>query len=199
MTRRPRTVSGTAGPGLIGVRLVPTVLLADADADSCAMVRDALLEGVGPSDLRTVQSAHELDDYLQQRGDHEDDRTSPPPALIVIDQDLPGNEDHDAVRSIKSNPDLRRIPVVVLTATGKYLVIGHDHYGTQGHRILGSLPQMFKLMAQAPFTNHLPDANVSTPNQKELMAVLREFLAAGKITPVVDRTYSLGEVPDALR
>ena len=114
MTRRPRTVSGTAGPGLIGVRLVPTVLLADADADSCAMVRDALLEGVGPTDLRTVASAPELDDYLHQRGDHEDDRTSPPPALIVIDQDLPGNEDFDAVRAIKSNAHHRRIPVVVL-------------------------------------------------------------------------------------
>jgi NADPH:quinone reductase-like Zn-dependent oxidoreductase len=37
------------------------------------------------------------------------------------------------------------------------------------------------------------------PNQKELMAVLREFLEAGKITPVVDRTYSLSEVPEAIR
>jgi CheY-like chemotaxis protein len=114
MTRRPRTVSGTAAPGLMGVRLVPTVLLADASADACAMVRDALLEGAGPSDLRTVASAHELDDYLHQRGDHEDERTSPPPALILIDRDLPGNDDLDAVRSIKSNSELRRIPVVVL-------------------------------------------------------------------------------------
>jgi len=114
MTGRPRTVSGTAGPGLIAMRLVPTVLLADANADSCAMVRDALLEGVGPSDLRTVASAHELDDYLHQRGDHEDERTSPPPALILVDGELPGNHDLDAVRSIKSNAELRRIPVVVL-------------------------------------------------------------------------------------
>jgi CheY-like chemotaxis protein len=114
MTRRPRTVSGTAGPGLIGVRLVPTVLLADADADACAMVRDALLEGVGPSDLRTVESAAELEDYLHLRGEHGDERTSPPPALILVDFDLPGNENLDAVRAIKSNPGLRRIPVIVL-------------------------------------------------------------------------------------
>ena len=113
MTRRPRTVSGTAGPGLIAMRLVPTVLLADADADACAMVRDALLEGVGPADLRTVASASELTDYLHLRGEHEDERTSPPPALILIDIDLPANDDIDAVRSIKSNPELRRIPVVV--------------------------------------------------------------------------------------
>lgn len=117
MTRRPRTVSGTAGPGLIGMRLVPTVLLADADAGSCAMVRDALLEGIGPTDLRTVETADELDDYLHGRGEHTDVRTSPPPALILVDLDLPGNDDLDAVRSIKSNADLRRIPVVVLART----------------------------------------------------------------------------------
>jgi CheY-like chemotaxis protein len=114
MTRRPRTVSGTAGPGLTGVRLVPTVLLADGDVDACAMVRDALLEGVGPADLRTVSSAAELDDYLHQQGEHTDERTSPPPALILVDADLPGDADLDAVRSIKSNPHRRRIPVVVL-------------------------------------------------------------------------------------
>ena len=114
MTRRPRTVSGAAGPGLIGVRLVPTVLLADADPDARAMLRDALLEGTGPADLRAVASASELDDYLHSAGDHEDPRTSPPPALVLIDLGLPGNEQLDAVRSIKSNSALRHIPVVVL-------------------------------------------------------------------------------------
>jgi chemotaxis family two-component system response regulator Rcp1 len=114
MTRRPRTVSGAAGPGLIGVRLVPTLLLADADADACGMIRDALLEGTGPADLRIVTSAAELDDYLHQQGDHDDGRTSPPPALIIVDHDLPGNEQLDAVRSIKSNTQLRHVPVVVL-------------------------------------------------------------------------------------
>ena len=109
MTRRPRTVSGTAGPGFSGVPVVPTVLLADASASARAMVRDALLEGVGPCDLRTVTSAPELEEYLQQ-GDAQ-------PALVLIDAELPGNDDFDAVRSIKSNPELRRIPVVVLART----------------------------------------------------------------------------------
>jgi len=31
------------------------------------------------------------------------------------------------------------------------------------------------------------------------MAVLREFIEAGKITPVIDRTYPLSEVPEAIR
>jgi NADPH:quinone reductase-like Zn-dependent oxidoreductase len=109
-----------------------------------------------------------------------------------------GSERYDLIFDVASNlrfADCKRI----LTATGKYVVIGHDHYGARGRRILGSLPQMVKLMALTPFSNHLPDAGVSLPDQKELMAVLREFLAAGKITPVIDRTFALGETPQALR
>jgi chemotaxis family two-component system response regulator Rcp1 len=116
MTRRPRMVSGAAGPGRISAPLVPTVLLADADADARAQVRDALLEGTGPCDLRTVTTARELDEYLRNAGAHEDTVTSPPPQLILIDLDLPDTSTGalDAVRAIKCNPELRRIPVVVL-------------------------------------------------------------------------------------
>jgi chemotaxis family two-component system response regulator Rcp1 len=112
MTRRPRTVSGAAGPGRIGVPLVPTVLLADADADARAMLRDALLEGTGPCDLRTVATVRELEQYLETG----DDVTTPPPSIILIDLDLPDTSTGalDAVRAIKCNPALRRIPVVVL-------------------------------------------------------------------------------------
>jgi CheY-like chemotaxis protein len=115
MTRRPRTVSGAAGPGRISAPLMPTVLLADADADARAQVRDALLEGTGPCDLRTVGTARELEEYLNNAGAYEDTTTSPPPQLILIDLDLPDTSTDalDAVRAIKCNADFRRIPVVV--------------------------------------------------------------------------------------
>jgi NADPH:quinone reductase-like Zn-dependent oxidoreductase len=58
---------------------------------------------------------------------------------------------------------------------------------------------MFKLMAMAPFTDHLPRAGVAMPDQRALMAALRELLAAGKITPAIDRTFALAETPQALR
>lgn len=116
MTRRPRTVSGSAAPGFLGVPLVPTVLLADADESARAMVRDALLEGTGPCDLRVVADAKKLDDYLHRRNAFEDLVSSPRPALIVLDYDLPRDGALDAVRAMKSNDGLRRIPVVVLAS-----------------------------------------------------------------------------------
>lgn len=118
-TGRPRTVSGPNVTGRFDRTLVPTLLLADADEDACAMVRDALLEGVGPADLRTVASADALDRYLHRRPPHDSPVTAPAPALIVLDRDLPERGALDAVRAIRSNDAYRRTPVVVLA---RYLV-----------------------------------------------------------------------------
>jgi two-component system response regulator len=96
------------------VPLVPTLLLADADASAREMVRDALLEGTGPCDLRVVVDATELAEYLHRRGPFEDPVLSPRPALVVIDAELPTQGGVDAVRALKSNAALRRIPVVLV-------------------------------------------------------------------------------------
>jgi CheY-like chemotaxis protein len=114
MTRRPRTVSSPAAPGRVGAPLVPTVLLADPDATAREMVRDALLEGTGPCDLRSVADATELAEYLHRRGTFEDAVISPRPALIMVDAELPNQGGLDAVRALKSNATLRRIPVVLI-------------------------------------------------------------------------------------
>jgi CheY-like chemotaxis protein len=112
MTRRPRRVSSSAPTGFGGAPLVPTVLLADGDENARSMVRDALLEGTGPCDLRTVASAGELGDYLHGRMDP---TLSPRPSLIIVDLDLPGTETAlEAVRAIKASPALRCIPLVVI-------------------------------------------------------------------------------------
>ena len=81
------------------------------------MARDALLEGRSPSDLRFATDGQDLLDYLHRRGRHLDPISSPRPALIVLDLRLPKLGGLDAVRTIKSNQDLRRIPVVALTTT----------------------------------------------------------------------------------
>jgi CheY-like chemotaxis protein len=95
--------------------LLPTILFAAADRDYCAMARDALLEGRSATDLRFAADGQDLLDYLERRGPHLDPIKSPRPALIVLDLKLPKLGGLDAVRSIRSNPELRRIPVVVLT------------------------------------------------------------------------------------
>jgi NADPH:quinone reductase-like Zn-dependent oxidoreductase len=79
------------------------------------------------------------------------------------------------------------------------VLIGHDHFGKLGHRFLGSLPRFLKLMVMSPFVSQLPDMSFSLPTKKDLMAVLKEFLEARKLTPIIDRTYPLSEVSEAIR
>ncbi|MFC4588806.1 NAD(P)-dependent alcohol dehydrogenase [Sphaerisporangium corydalis] len=107
-------------------------------------------------------------------------------------------ERHDLIFDVPGNhsfPECRR----ALLPGGTYVLIGHDRFGAAGGRLLGSLPHFFKLMAMSPFRSQLPKLNLSPPSNKDLMAVLAEFLETGRLTPVIGRTYSLSEVPDAIR
>jgi NADPH:quinone reductase-like Zn-dependent oxidoreductase len=100
--------------------------------------------------------------------------------------DIPGNHSFSACRR-------------ALSPEGTYVLIGHENFGESGHRVLGLLPYFFKLMALSLFVSQLPKANFSMPSKKESMAVLKEFLEAGKLTPIIDRTFPLSEVPEAMR
>lgn len=86
-----------------------------------------------------------------------------------------------------------------LTADGRYVPIGHDGYGKVGRRIFGLVPYFLYLMFLSRFDRQLGSGNRSTPGRGAAMAVLREFLEAGKITPIIDSTYPLSEVHEAFR
>ncbi len=108
------------------------------------------------------------------------------------------DERYDLIFDIPGNhplSDCRR----ALTPEGTYVLIGHDNYGDGMRRWVGLLPRMFKLMAMSPFISQLPNVRLSMPDKKESMVLLKEFLEAGKLTPVIDRTYPLNEVPEAMR
>jgi NADPH:quinone reductase-like Zn-dependent oxidoreductase len=109
-----------------------------------------------------------------------------------------GTERYDLIFDVASNlslSDCRR----ALTPAGTYVFIGHDHFGKARGRILGSLPRALGLMALSPFVRQLPTPDWSNPRQSEAMAALKRFIEAGQLTPVVDRTFPLGEVRDAMR
>jgi NADPH:quinone reductase-like Zn-dependent oxidoreductase len=85
-----------------------------------------------------------------------------------------------------------------LTPDGTYVLIGHDQYGRSGHRWFGSLGRFAKLMVISPFVSHLhPFRGAKDPGDR--LIVLKELIEARKITPVIDRTFPLSEVPEAIR
>lgn len=107
------------------------------------------------------------------------------------------NNHYDLILDVASSLTLSACKRV-LTSTGRYVIIGHDHYGSVGNRAFGSLPRFFSMMVRAPFDSHLPDLNFSIPSKQEVMVALQAFLEAGQLTPIIDRTYPLSEVPAAM-
>jgi CheY-like chemotaxis protein len=93
-----------------------TILMADDDADDRLLTRDALVESRLGNDLRFVEDGQELMDYLKHQGRYAK-QEAPRPGLILLDLNMPRKDGRQALQEIKADPDLRSIPVVVLTTS----------------------------------------------------------------------------------
>ena len=94
-----------------------TILLADDDADDRMLAKDALKESRLANDLRFVENGEELLEYLRRQGQFADADSSPTPGLILLDLNMPRKDGREALKEIKSDPNLRHIPIVVLTTS----------------------------------------------------------------------------------
>ena len=93
------------------------ILMADDDADDRMLTRDALEESRVLNELRFVEDGEELMDYLHRRGKYADSDSSPKPGLILLDLNMPKKDGRESLKEIKSDPNLRRIPVVIMTTS----------------------------------------------------------------------------------
>jgi CheY-like chemotaxis protein len=94
-----------------------TILMADDDQDDCLLVKNAFAENRLLNHLRFVADGEELMDYLYHRGKYRDPSLSPRPGLVLLDLNMPKKDGREALKEIKSDPDLRCIPIVVLTTS----------------------------------------------------------------------------------
>lgn len=93
------------------------ILMADDDADDRLLAKDALTECRLANDLYFVENGEELLDYLKRRGKYTQMTDSPRPGLILLDLNMPKKDGREALKEIKADPELRKIPVVVLTTS----------------------------------------------------------------------------------
>ena len=94
-----------------------TILMAEDDAEDRMLAREALEESRLANDLRFVEDGEELMDYLHHWGRYSDPSNSPFPGLVLLDLNMPRKDGREALREIKDDPQLRRIPIVVLTTS----------------------------------------------------------------------------------
>jgi len=94
-----------------------TILIADDDPEDRMLAAEALEESRLVNDVHFVEDGEELLDYLHQRGKFSDPHVAPRPGLILLDLNMPRMDGREALAAIKKDPDLKRIPIVVLTTS----------------------------------------------------------------------------------
>jgi CheY-like chemotaxis protein len=90
------------------------VLLVEDDAGDVVMTREALEEGKVLNRLHVVGDGVEAIEFLRREGQYAD---APRPDLILLDLNLPRRDGRQVLAEVKGDPDLRRIPIVVLTTS----------------------------------------------------------------------------------
>lgn len=89
-------------------------LLVEDDEDHAQLVIRSLESHRVTNRITHVRDGAEALDYLFHRGKYED---RPLPDIVLLDLKLPKVDGHEVLRKIKSDPQLKVIPVVILTTS----------------------------------------------------------------------------------
>jgi NADPH:quinone reductase-like Zn-dependent oxidoreductase len=115
----------------------------------------------------------------------------------VIDytrEDIAGaGQRYDLILDIGGNRSLSHLRRA-LTPDGTLVLLG----GEGGGRWIGGMDRQVRALAISPFVSQKLRMFVAREHYEDLQ-VLTELIEAGKITPVIDRTYPLSEAPEAIR
>lgn len=99
-------------PGGIGKPI--EILMIEDNAGDVRLTMEALKETKLHNNLHIAKEGNEAMAYLRQEGEYAD---APRPDLILLDLNLPGKDGREVLEEIKSDKDLGRIPVVILTTS----------------------------------------------------------------------------------
>lgn len=93
------------------------IVMADDDEDDRLLTRDALQESKVLNTLIFVENGMQLWQYLKGEGDYTDRAKYPLPGIVLLDLNMPVMDGREVLKKIKSDKDLRRIPIVILTTS----------------------------------------------------------------------------------
>lgn len=91
------------------------ILLVEDSPGYVRLMMETLRENGISSNLSVVMDGMEALDFLQRKGDYVQ---VPRPDLILLDMNLPKMNGKEVLAEIKNDPDLKRIPVIILTTSG---------------------------------------------------------------------------------
>ena len=90
------------------------ILLVEDNAGDVRLTREALAEGKVANHLAVVGDGEAALAYLRRQGAY---AGASRPDLVLLDLNMPRKNGHEVLAELKADPDLRRLPVVVLTTS----------------------------------------------------------------------------------
>ena len=90
------------------------ILLVEDNPSDVRLVQEALKDGKLRNSINVVGDGEKALAFLKNEGDYQD---APHPDLILLDLNLPKVDGREMLAQIKQCPELKRIPVVVLTTS----------------------------------------------------------------------------------
>lgn len=100
------------------------ILLVEDSPDDVLFTREAFADADMPHELHVVQDGDAAMAFLRREGDH---GAAPTPDLILLDLNLPRKDGREVLTEVKADPELREIPVVVLTTSTSDEDIMHSY------------------------------------------------------------------------
>jgi two-component system, chemotaxis family, response regulator Rcp1 len=94
-------------------RLIRVLLVEDSPED-VLLTRESLKEAKVANELLVVDDGESALDFVHRRGDYED---AARPDVIILDLNLPRKDGREVLLELKEDPELKQIPVVVLTTS----------------------------------------------------------------------------------
>ena len=94
-----------------------TILLVEDNPEDYEATKRALRKAGLANPLVRCEDGDQALDYLFRRGRYSDPATSPRPAIMLLDLNMPGTDGYEVLRQIKLDADLKSIPVIVLTTS----------------------------------------------------------------------------------
>lgn len=94
-------------------RPVEILLVEDSPGD-VKLTEEALRDAEVPNRLHVARDGEEAMRFLRQQGEFAD---RPRPDLILLDLNMPRMDGREVLSAIKADPELRRIPVIILTTS----------------------------------------------------------------------------------